>query len=223
MGDVWSGPDWMVERGDCFELMKTIPCGIIDAIVTDPPYGIGFAAQPTMMQRASGMKPREWDNAAPDVSMFLSVSTRVAIWGGNYFQLPTSRGWIVWTKPDAPPSMSNVEMCWTNQNKNSLAFSLSIAATNPERIGHPTQKPIHVMKRTLEYLGVPEGGLVVDPFMGSGTTGVACIQTGRKFIGFEMDREYCDVAARRLAEVAPLFRPHTEPKHGAGLFLREGT
>ena len=170
-----------------------------DAIITDPPYGIGFAAQPTDYQRAAGMKPRKWDDETPDVRWLLDIAPRVAVWGGNYFDLPISRGWLLWCKPDAPPSMGNVELCWTNTDQNAKHFLHSISATNRERCGHPTQKPLAVMARTIEYLKLPPGSLIVDPYCGSGTTGVAAIRAGHRFIGVDREADYVDMARRRIA------------------------
>jgi len=182
--------------GDCLEILPTL--GKVDAVVTDPPYGIGFAAQPTNYQRAAGMKPASWDNArAERLSDLLSLAEIQVVWGGNYYELPPSRGWLSWFKPDAPPSMANFELAWTNQDRNARQIQQSIAATNAERVGHPTQKPLVVMEWTLSQF--PTAETILDPFMGSGTTGVACVNLGRKFIGIEIERKYFDIACERIA------------------------
>jgi site-specific DNA-methyltransferase (adenine-specific) len=188
--------------GDCAEILPTL--GKVDAVVTDPPYGIKFAAQPTVYQRAAGMKKMYWDDQKPDLSQILVTAKTLAIWGGNYFNLPVSRGWIAWCKPDAPPSMGNLELCWTNLNKNSKHIVQSIAATNAERVGHPTQKPLKVMEFTIEYIENNES--ICDPFMGSGTTGVAAVQMGRKFIGIEREPKYFDIACKRIEQAQAQMR-----------------
>ncbi len=181
--------------GDCMDILPTLDK--VDAVITDPPYGIGFAAQPTTGQRKAGMKAMEWDNEiAIDIDSCRNLGKVQIIWGGNYYKLPTSRCWLSWFKPDSPPSMANFELAWTNINKNSKQFSQSIAATNPERIGHPTQKPLALMKWCIEQANNPE--TILDPFMGSGTTGVAAIQMGRKFIGIEREPKYFDIACERI-------------------------
>jgi len=109
-------------------------------------------------------------------------------------------GWFCWTKPDAPPSMGSFELAWTNRDANTRIISHSISATNPERLGHPTQKPLRVMRWCLDQLEIPVGAAVLDPYCGSGTTGAACLQTGRKFIGIELDEGYCEIAAKRMTE-----------------------
>jgi len=181
--------------GDCLEVLPTLPK--VDAVITDPPYGIGFAAQPTNCQRAAGMQPSAWDNERADgLPALLTLASVQAVWGGNYYDLPTSRGWLSWFKPDAPPSMASIELCWTNRDQNARQISCSIAATNAERVGHPTQKPLAVMVWTLQQVGAPQ--TVLDPFMGSGTTGVACMQLGRKFIGIEIHEPYFLIACERI-------------------------
>lgn len=196
--------EWQVHTGDWRDVLPRLEAeGVrVDAVVTDPPYGISFAAQPTKWQRRAGQRPEQWDDEAPDVSRLLTLAPIVAVWGGNYFDLPPSRGWMIWTKPDAPPSMGQAEMCWTNRDTNTRHIVHSIAATNPERVGHPTQKPVRVMQWCLETLGVPDGGVVLDPFCGSGSTGVACLRTGRKFIGIEIEPRYAEIARRRCEREA---------------------
>jgi site-specific DNA-methyltransferase (adenine-specific)/modification methylase len=185
--------DATLYHGDCFELLEHL--GGVDAVVTDPPYGIGFAGQPTKWQRRAGQQPEGWDDKAPDLSEIIKLAPTQVVWGGNYYELPKSRGWLCWFKPDAPPSMAHFELAWTNQDRTSKLITHSIGATNAERVGHPTQKPIRVMEWSLAQI---EAGSVLDPFMGSGTTGVACAHMGKRFIGVEIDRKYFDLACARI-------------------------
>jgi len=191
--------------GDCLELMKELPDNSVDAVITDPPYGISFASQPTKWQRRAGMKPTYWDETTYDMSFILSIGKPTIIFGGNYFHLPLARCWLIWVKPDAPPSMGNVEMAWTNFDKPSKHINHSISATNAERIGHPTQKPIRVMKWILLNY-TKENDTILDPFMGSGTTGVACVQTGRNFIGIEIEPKYFEIAQKRIKDAQQQMR-----------------
>ena len=119
------------------------------------------------------------------------------VWGGNYMQLPPSRGWLAWRKPDRVPSAADFELAWTSMDMNSRLIDQSIAATNAERVGHPTQKPLRVMEWCLSF--APKAQTVCDPFMGSGTTGVACARMGRAFTGIERERKYFDIACERIA------------------------
>lgn len=187
--------------GDCRDILPTLPK--VDAVVTDPPYGIGFAAQPTKWQRRAGQAPEAWDdNPVPIVTALPDIAPCI-IWGGNYYDLPPSRGWLSWFKPDAPPSMANFELAWTSFDRNARQLSCSIGETNPERVGHPTQKPLRLMKWCLTFFPAhcwSETPVVLDPFMGSGTTGVAVVQDGRGFIGIEREPSYFDIACRRIED-----------------------
>jgi site-specific DNA-methyltransferase (adenine-specific) len=181
--------------GDCLEVLASLPK--VDAVIMDPPYGIGFAAQPTDYQRKNGMTPKEWDNQrAADIDLLRELGSVQIVWGGNYYDLPSTRGWLSWFKPDAPPSMAHFELAWTNQDRNARQISCSIAETNAERVGHPTQKPLKVMRWCIEQAGMPD--LILDPFMGSGSTGVAAMQCGRRFIGVEIDHDYFRIACERI-------------------------
>lgn len=194
-----------IYHGDCRDLRCHFPEVHleVDLLLTDPPYGIGFAAQPTDYQRFNGMKPSSWDDEKPNaetIAYIRSFARDQVIWGGNYFanHLPPSRGWLSWVKPDAPPSMGNVELAWTSRDMNAKHFSWSIAATNGERVGHPTQKPLAVMTWALSFF--PNAQTILDHFMGSGTTLRAAKDLGRKAIGIEIEERYCEIAAKRMAQ-----------------------
>lgn len=170
------------------------------AILTDPPYGIGFAAQPTTGQRKAGMMPDGWDDETVDdvVVGLTTCGIPCIVWGGNYYPLRPTRGWLSWFKPDAPPSMGHFELAWTTLDRTARQLSVSIAETNPHRVGHPTQKPLRLMEWCLGFL--PDSTTILDPFMGSGTTGVACANLGRQFIGIEREPKYFDIALRRIED-----------------------
>lgn len=200
-------------NADCRAVLPTL--GPVDAVITDPPYGISFAAQPTTGGRKRGQKAEKWDDETPtDLVLSLpALAPLCVMWGGNYYPLPCTRGWLMWRKPDAPPSMAHGELAWTNLDQNLRVIDWSIAATNPERVGHPTQKPVRVMSWSMEQVGVPEGGTVFDPFTGSGTTAIACIRSGRRFIGVERDETHFATAVARIkAELSQgdLFLPNRE-------------
>jgi len=181
--------------GDCLEILPTLPK--VDAVITDPPYGIGFAAQPTNYQRAAGMKPQDWDDSPVErLPELLALGVVQVVWGGNYYALPPSRGWLSWFKPDAPPSMASFELAWTNRDQNARQIVQSIAATNVERVGHPTQKPLAVMRWSIAQVDKPER--ILDPYMGSGSTGVAALQMGLTFTGIEIEPRYFDIACSRI-------------------------
>jgi site-specific DNA-methyltransferase (adenine-specific)/modification methylase len=185
--------------GDCRDILPTLPK--VDAVVTDPPYGLSYAVRPVVGKgnvwnnKTQGLA---WDNDLPDLSPVIDAAPVHIIWGGNYYPLPPVRGWLSWHKPDAPPSLGNFELAWTSIDRTTRQLSVSIAETNPERIGHPTQKPLRLMKWCLGFL--PDAQTILDPFMGSGTTGVAAVQMGRSFIGIEREPKYFDIACKRIEE-----------------------
>jgi len=183
--------------GDCRDILPTL--GKVDAVVTDPPYGISAAkkgAHSSIRDNAS-WAPADWDDGRPPALIFdaLLSAREVAIWGGNYFAdlLPASSAWLAWVKPEADTgfSLADMELCWTN-----LGFAARTKRL-PRRDGndHPTQKPVAVMAWTLGFVS---SQTILDPFMGSGTTGVACANLGRKFIGIEREPSYFDIACRRI-------------------------
>ena len=192
---------WSLHLGDCLEYVKSLPAGSVDAVVTDPPYGIGFARQPTKWSRDNlARQKKDWDDSAPCVRWLLPIAKTVVIWGGNHFDLPVSRGWMAWTKPKTLPSFGTVELAWSNVDRNIQHIHYSRSSMRNEMAGHPTQKPVEVMKWCMDVAKIPVGATVFDPYCGSGTTGVACIQTGRNFIGCEISPEYHAIATRRLQE-----------------------
>lgn len=162
--------------------------------MTDPPYGIldhgGKWGRKAELQ---------WDKTCPDfLQSVISRGAVQVVWGGNYFVLPPSRGWLVWYKRDSVPSAADAELAWTNVDMNTRLIDHPIAATNGERCGHPTQKPLRVMRWTLGLF--PSAETILDPFMGSGTTLVAAKNLGRRAIGIEIDERYCEMAAKRLSQ-----------------------
>ncbi len=212
--------DAVLYRGDCAEVLPTL--GKVDAVITDPPYGLNIAAQPFKHQRMNGAVKESWDISAPEKLLLdwcISKSDRAIVWGGNYFDLPPSRCWLVWHKPDGPQSFSRIELAWTNMDKLAGYFQWTIAATNPERVGHPTQKPLALMKWCIEQAGNPE--TILDPFAGSGTTGVAALQMGKRFIGIEREPKYFDIACKRIEQAVAqgqLFEPVRAPQKQENIF-----
>lgn len=192
-------------RGDCREVLPTLPK--FDLVLTDPPYGIGFAAQPTKWSRDNvARESEEWDDDAPDVMPIIAKGRLAMVWGGNHFKLPLSRGWLSWVKPPGLPSYGTTELCWTN-----IAMPcrhLSCERCNGDKEQHPTQKPIRLIKWCLSF--APKAKTVCDPFMGSGTTGVACAEMGLQFTGIEREQKYFDIACRRIENAqrqSQLFEP----------------
>lgn len=182
--------------GDCLAIMPTLRR--FDAVVTDPPYGLAQKLQGGTWGKKFDGPDYDWDACAPDLSFLQSVPA--IVWGGNYMALPPSRCWLVWHKRDAVRTMADCELAWTSFDANARVFDWTIAATNAERAGHPTQKPVALMEWCLGFL--PDAKTILDPFMGSGTTLVACQRMGRHGTGIELDPDYFDIACRRVDEAA---------------------
>lgn len=198
--------------GDCLEIMPLL--GNFDAVVTDPPYGIGITKS-NRLAVSRGMGGKYWDETPADTRMF-DLSIPSIIWGGNYFNLPPHRAPLVWDKNNTGRDFADFEMAWTNIDMVARRFVMRPMNMDGGK-QHPTQKPVALMKWCLDFL--PEAETVFDPFMGSGTTGVACAKLGRKFTGIELDPEYFEIACDRIRKayaqadlfVAPPSKP-IEPK-----------
>ena len=197
--------------GDCREIAPTLERPA--AVITDPPYGIGFGAKHTKWSANRGVILGSWDSKAPDLSHIVHLADIIVIWGGERFALPIYRGWLTWVKPDAAPTFASTEFAWSNKDRPARHFIYSVSATNQERIGHPTQKPVALMRWCIQQAKVPDGGAILDPYMGSGSTGVAAVQMRHPFIGIEMEPKYFDIACRRIEEAqrqGDLFRDAAE-------------
>ncbi len=200
---------------DCMDVLPTLPK--VDAVVTDPPYGLGNKMQGGTWGAKEGFKEMlDWDAEAPALETLLDIvglSARCVMWGGNYYGLPPSRAWLVWDKANAVPTMADVELAWTNQHKAARRINYSRAMALKDVKQHPTQKPIAVMKWCIEQCK-PNPQTILDPFMGSGTTGVAAIQMGKKFIGIEREQKYFDIACKRIEQAVsqPQLFAHEQPK-----------
>ena len=192
-------------HGDCREILPTLPK--VDAVITDPPYGISLNTDYSKLQRSTKtFKPIHGDDKDFDPSIYLSLGVPCAFFGADHFHhsLPAGGTWHIWDK--RPQSKSNMfadfESWWTSWSSGpSRIFRYQWVCgvhpgVTPKRIDHPTVKPVPVMGAVIESTKFQT---ILDPFMGSGTTGVAAIQLGRSFIGIEREREYFDIACERIA------------------------
>ncbi len=188
--------------GDCREILPTL--WLFDAIVTDPPYGLaekwagGSTASKSRWKLADGGDGVSWDDKAPD---FLPTALKLAkhsiVWGGHLFGLEPARGWLVWNKIIRNWSSGECELAWTTLDQPVRAFDYSHGQLAHEKKEYPTQKPEPLMRWCIEHLP-SDCHTILDPFMGSGTTGVAAVRLGRKFTGIEIEPKYFDIACRRL-------------------------
>ncbi len=199
--------------GDCMDVLPTL--GKVDAVITDPPYGLGNRMQGgTWGEKTEFKEMVVWDSAPPTVDFLLrlvDLSPIAVFWGGNYYGLPPTRCWLVWDKQNAVPTMADCELAWTSLDANTKRMSRPVGRVEN---GHPSEKPLDLMAWTLRT--VKASGTVFDPYMGSGTTGVACVNAGLPFIGIEREPKYFDIACRRIEQAykqRPLFEaePQRQP------------
>lgn len=193
--------DCRLINADCREVLETL--GKVDAVVTDPPYGIARVwkkgGQRHGWQNANRQMElrNSWDDKVPPGEFFDALrdaTDEQIIWGGNYFDLPPSRCWFVWNKPERNFSLAEAELAWTNRDALVRVFDHPRSESDRE---HPTQKPVELMKWCIDKL---KSQTILDPFMGSGTTGVACVKLGRKFIGIEIEERYFSIACKRIEQ-----------------------
>lgn len=190
-------------NADCRDVTEQLQA---DAIVTDPPYGIAYDAGRYNGAIHDGVM--EGDTAAYDPTPMLALKMTTVLWGGNNYadRLPAG-GWICWDKrccEAADKALgSPFELAWCSDKQTYKMIRMQhggwINKDEPnERRLHPTQKPVALMARCIEMAKVPEGGTVCDPYMGSGSTGVACVRLHRNFIGVEKDKRHFDNACDRI-------------------------
>jgi site-specific DNA-methyltransferase (adenine-specific)/modification methylase len=223
-------------HGDCREVLPLLPeC---DLILTDPPYGIGVAPSGLVgsksTKRATACKDYgviTWDSAPPPAwvfSLMLDMSKYQIIFGGNYFELPPTPCVLVWDKDNGVTKFADFELAWTNLKQAARLKRyrwngmLQENMAKKETREHPTQKPVPVIEWAIAQ--APDDVVTVcDPFMGSGTTGVACAMMGKAFTGIERERKYFDIACERIARAqaqGTLLKPEPMPiPEQAGLAL----
>ena len=190
--------------------MEVMPLvGKVDAVLTDPPYGIGVSSRMskqsgTQYGKAAAKKSeydyKEWDNKTPDLSFLPNVPS--IIWGGNYFELHASPCWLVWDKQNGANDFADCELAWTNLDKAVRRIYWrwnGMIRKGDDVRAHPTQKPVGVMQWCINHLPT-DTQTILDPFMGSGTTLVACAKMGRKGIGIELDEDYFEIACKRVED-----------------------
>lgn len=197
--------------GDCLAVMPTL--GRFDAVVTDPPYGIGESHKKNLsrhkLSECTVYAGGDFDHqpaSAEQIEAIRSLSDKQIIWGGNYFDLPPSKCWLVWDKQNGASDFADCELAWTNMNRavRRIYWQWSGMIRKGEARGvkrvHLTQKPLEVMEWCLGFL--PDAKTILDPFMGSGTTLVACQRMGRAGTGIELDPEYFEISCKRVEDAA---------------------
>jgi site-specific DNA-methyltransferase (adenine-specific)/modification methylase len=212
--------DVKIYCGDCREILPSL--ARVSALVTDQPYGIGYTISARNKQCEGLDVTRPWktdkrgmikgDDQEFDPEPFLALADKIAFFGANHCSqaLPAGGRWIVWDKrrESMPDDHSDCELIWTNvpgadrihrqkwrgvvrEGEENCSVSLKL---------HPNQKPVALMAFVLDQIGAKPGDTILDPFMGSGSTGVAAIRMGCKFIGIEIDAEHFETARARLVQ-----------------------
>ena len=203
-----------VIHGDCLDVLKDMEDNSIDLVLTDPPYGIGEANGKNKARDGYGLTKAtdygvdDWDDSRPSKKYFdelLRVSKKQIIFGGNYFadMLPPSSCWVVWDKDNGTTDFADCELAWTSFKTAVRIYKwrwngmIQEPKHPKDTREHPTQKPTGLIKRILlDYS--EEGQTILDPYLGSGTTAIACIKTNRNFIGIEKEQKYVDIANKRI-------------------------
>lgn len=199
--------------GDCLEVLPTL--GPVNALISDPPYGVKertdrHSKGRSILAKAHDFPPIQGDDRPFDPAPWLGFPI-VALWGAHNYssKLPDCRGWLVWDKRPHGQRNDNgdAELCWTNQemvvrvHRQLWMGMMRGGEMNLSKGGalqHPTQKPVELMRWVLKETKVPRGATVLDPYMGSGTTGVACMNMGISFIGVELEPTYFETACERI-------------------------
>ena len=186
---------------DCMEYMATVPDKHFDLAIVDPPYGIGekFKGGASGKMNFNEIVKKDWDNA-PKAEYFKElnrVSKNQIIWGGNYFNLPPSRCFIIWDKVISEDfSLAMAELAWTSFDK--LVKIVKIQVPKDGKV-HPTQKPVKLYRWLLKNYA-KEGGKILDTHGGSMSSAIACHQMGFDLTLCELDKDYYEAGVKRFKE-----------------------
>lgn len=199
-----------IYHGDARDILPGLPN--VDLVLTDPPYGIGAgsnfgrggiragkaAVESTVYETTFDDTLVEWGR----LSRLIALGDRACVWGGNYYPVEPSSGWLVWDKLNGRNSYADCELAWTNYGiavrlKKHLWHGMLRHDHEPRH--HPTQKPLAIMLWCIE-LCPSNPAMIFDPFMGSGTTLRAAKDLGRRAIGIDLEEKYCEMAAVRMQQ-----------------------
>jgi len=182
---------------DCMEYLRTCEDNAFELAIVDPPYGIGISSNPVRQKHVK----KKWDNQVPQKQYFeqlFRVSKNQIIWGGNYFGLPASQGFLIWDKKQPHDfSLAMCEMAWMSFQKPAKMWRLSIHKEQNKI--HPTQKPVKLYEWLLMNYA-KEGDRIIDTHLGSGSIAIACHNLGFDLVGCELDTDYFNAAKKRLQQ-----------------------
>jgi site-specific DNA-methyltransferase (adenine-specific) len=192
----------MLESGfynmDCMDAMREFPDKFFELCICDPPYGISITDSGRLGKYCKN--GNRWDDCIPSKEYFdelFRVSENQIIWGGNYFALPPTRGFVIWDKKQPQGiSFASCEFAWTSFNTSAKTFYLSPMNADVDRI-HPTQKPVALYMWLLQNYA-KRGDKILDTHVGSASSLIACHRMGFEYWGMELDKDYFDAASERL-------------------------
>ena len=192
---------------DCMEYMKDLPDNHFELSIVDPPYGIEASHKKSRNgTSSSNLYNKEWDSNPIDEEYFIQlfrVSKNQIIWGGNYFRLPPTRGFIIWDKCTGKNSYADCELAWTSFDRVAKIFKKAwlpgCFVGIDERI-HPTQKPVKLYEWILKNYA-NEGDKILDTHLGSGSSAIACHNYVYEFVGLELDEDYFNDMVKRFKQV----------------------
>ena len=188
-------------NGDCMDYMRGLPDKCFDLAIVDPPYGIDINKSGRLVKEKN-REYKQWDLSIPDDAYFIElsrISKNQIIWGGNYFTLRPSRGYVIWDK-NQPEGLSFAmcEYAWLSFDTSAKIFRYSVAKhTNEETKIHPTQKPVKLYEWLLINYA-EKGQRILDTHLGSGSSAIASDILGFDFVGIELDKDYFEAAKLRL-------------------------
>ena len=193
---------------DCMEYMTGLPDKAFDLAIVDPPYGLNMAKErPRKDGRFAHNVPRTWDEKIPDSAYFSElerVSVNQIIWGGNYFPLPPTQGFIFWYKQNPVDNFSDGELAWTSFKRPARCFHFAYyggiegKTSAPKKI-HISQKPVKLYEWLLSNYAKP-GQRILDTHLGSGSSAIACNNLGFEMVGCELDEDYYSAACARVEQ-----------------------
>jgi site-specific DNA-methyltransferase (adenine-specific) len=196
-------------HGDCLEIMPQLEP--VDLVLTDPPYGLdkklsSGAGKHKNAKFRLNYENENWDKPITKnhLDLIFSAAKNQIIFGANYYEMPPTRGIICWNKQQYMPTFSAWEYAWTSFERPAKMYTVNNGSENRH---HPTQKPIFLF---VCILNDTTAKTILDPFLGSGTTAVACEQLNRRWIGIEISEKYCEIAAKRIErerQQLKLFQP----------------
>jgi len=186
--------------GDCMDILPTLPK--VDAVITDPPFGVGNFIQQTGNLRGEKV---HWNESGPPTEFFeilKKISLHRVIWGANYFNCFEGHGALIWDKKQTMPDFSKCDIASTSWGVKVELVQIPWSGYAAKKFtDHPCERPVDIYKWSIQQVPkFPE--IICDPFLGSGSCGVAAIQLGRKFIGIEREPKYFDIACKRIEQAA---------------------